>query len=153
LDSAEIHIREITPLDASEAALLSGELGYPVAPDVMRRRIEFLMRQPDHVIFVASFPEGIAGWISVAITHHLCVESRAEITALVVSSGLRSRGIGRRLVTRAEEWALSRGLNEMLVRSRVSREGAHRFYLREGYERTKTSAVFAKHLALDARVN
>ena len=108
MDSAQIHIREITPLDASEAALLSGELGYPVALDAMRHRIEFLTRQPDHAIFVASYPEGIAGWISVAIKHHLCVESRAEITALVVSSELRSRGIGRRLVMRAEEWGLSR---------------------------------------------
>jgi hypothetical protein len=26
------------------------------------------------------------------------------------------------------------------------REAAHRFYLREGYERTKTSAVFTKKL-------
>jgi GNAT superfamily N-acetyltransferase len=57
------------------------------------------------------------------------------------------------LVTRAEQWALSRGVKEMLVRSRISREDAHRFYLREGYERTKTSAVFGKHLASTARVN
>jgi len=32
------------------------------------------------------------------------------------------------------------------VTSRMSREGAHRFYLREGYERVKTSAVFEKIL-------
>ena len=34
----------------------------------------------------------------------------------------------------------------MTVSSRVTREGAHRFYLREGYELTKTSHVFAKPL-------
>ncbi len=136
----------MTPLDAPEAAILSAELGYPVTPDAMRSRIEYLMRQPDQAAFVALYPEGVAGWISVAISHHLCSESRAEITALIVSSGIRSRGIGRLLVERAEEWAASRGLKEMLVRSRVSREDAHRFYLREGYERTKTSAVFVKHL-------
>jgi GNAT superfamily N-acetyltransferase len=152
LDPADIRIREMTPLDAPEAALLSGELGYPVALDAMGRRIEYLMTQADHAIFVASYREGVAGWISVAISHHLCVESRAEITALVVSSGMRSRGIGRLLVERAEQWAGSRGLDEMLVRSRVSREDAHRFYLREGYERTKTSAVFTKHLTLAAQV-
>ena len=153
MEPVDIRIREITPLDAPEAALLSGELGYPVAPDAMRRRIEYLMREPDQVVFVASHREGIAGWISVEISHHLCVEPRAEITALVVSAGMRSRGIGRLLVERAEQWAASRGLNEMLVRSRVSRENAHRFYIREGYERTKTSAVFTKHLALAAQVN
>jgi GNAT superfamily N-acetyltransferase len=153
LDPLDIHIREMTPLDAPEVTLLSGELGYPVASDAMRRRIESLMRQPGQAAFVASYLEGVAGWISVEISHHLCVESRAEITALVVSSGMRSRGIGRLLVERAEQWAASRGLNEMLVRSRVAREDAHRFYLREGYARTKTSAVFTKHLALAAQVN
>jgi hypothetical protein len=34
----------------------------------------------------------------------------------------------------------------MTVSSRVTREGAHRFYLREGYELSKTSHVFAKPL-------
>jgi GNAT superfamily N-acetyltransferase len=153
LDPADIRIREITPLDAPQAAILCAELGYPATVDALRHRIEFLMCQPDHVVFVALYLEGVAGWVSVAITHQLCVESRAEITGLVVSSELRGRGIGRLLVERAEQWALSRGLKEMLVRSRVTREDAHRFYLREGYERTKTSAVFTKHLALAARVN
>jgi len=153
LGPADIRIREMTPPDAQEVALLSGELGYPVPLDVMRQRLEYLMGQPDHAIFVASYLDGVKGWISVAITHHLCVESRAEITALVVSPELRSRGIGRLLVLRAEQWAASRGLKEMLVRSRLGREDAHRFYLRDGYERTKTSAVFTKHLAPAPRVN
>jgi hypothetical protein len=34
----------------------------------------------------------------------------------------------------------------MLVRSQIKREDAHRFYLREGYVRTKTSVVFTKEL-------
>jgi hypothetical protein len=39
------------------------------------------------------------------------------------------------------------GLQRALVRSQVSREPAHRFYLREGYAHVKTSAVFEKRLA------
>jgi hypothetical protein len=34
----------------------------------------------------------------------------------------------------------------MQVRSRMSRERAHRFYEREGYEQVKTSVVFRKPL-------
>jgi GNAT superfamily N-acetyltransferase len=149
----DIRIREITPRDAPEAAVLCAELGYPVTVDALRHRIEYLMCQPDHVIFVACYLESVVGWIDVSIAHHLCAEPRGEIAGLVVSSGIRSQGIGRLLVARAEQWALSRGLKEMLVRSRTSREDAHRFYLREGYERTKTSAVFGKHLASAALVN
>lgn len=151
--SADIRIREITPQDAPEAAALSAELGYPVAVDAIRHRIEYLMYQPDHVIFVACRHEAVVGWIDVSIAHHLASDPRAEIGGLVVSSAVRSRGIGRLLVTRAEQWAVSRGLNEMLVRSRSTRDDAHRFYLREGYARTKTSAVFTKYLAPAAPVN
>ncbi|HVV44726.1 MAG TPA: GNAT family N-acetyltransferase, partial [Bryobacteraceae bacterium] len=107
----------MTPLDAPEAAILCAELGYPVTVEALRHRIEYLMCQPDHVIFVACYLEGVAGWIDVTIANYLHAEPRAEIAGLVVSSGLRSRGIGRLLVSRAEQWAVSRGLKEMLVRS------------------------------------
>jgi len=39
------------------------------------------------------------------------------------------------------------GLRRALVRSQIAREAAHRFYLREGYARIKTSAVFEKDLS------
>lgn len=150
---SDIRIREITPLDAPEASILCAELGYPVTVDALRHRIEYLMCQPDHVIFVACVEQAVVGWIDVTIAHVLASEPRAEIAGLVVSPAMRSRGIGHMLVMRAEQWAFSRGLKDMLVRSRVSREDAHRFYLREGYARTKTSAVFTKHLAPASRVH
>jgi GNAT superfamily N-acetyltransferase len=64
-----------------------------------------------------------------------------------VSSGFRSRGIGHLLIACAERWAVEQGLKMILVRSRDTREAAHRFYLREGFARTKTSAVFSKNRA------
>lgn len=72
---------------------------------------------------------------------------RAEIGGLVVSAPARGRCVGAQLVARAEAWAREQGLSAILVRSQIAREDAHRFYLREGYQRTKTSAVFTKPLA------
>lgn len=140
-------IREIALADASAAAALTGELGYSVSADIMRRRIEVLIGLPDRAIYVACLNGEVVGWVDVSETLHLAVERRAEIGGLVVSSQVRSHGIGRGLVARAEDWARHRGLTSVLVRSRDSRERAHRFYLREGYERTKTSAVFTKRLS------
>ena len=140
----DLHLREITPADAPAAASLSGELGYPASPQVMQQRIASL--SPDHVVFVACLNGELAAWIDVSVTHHLQSDPRAEIGGLVVSSKLRSRGIGRALVARAEQWALERGLKSVVVRSQIAREAAHNFYLREGYARTKTSAVFTKQL-------
>lgn len=133
-------------MDAAAAASLSGELGYPVSSEEMKRRIELLARMPDHAVYVACISGALVGWIHVQVSHHLQAEPRAEIGGLVVSSEVRSRGIGRRLVALAEEWALRQGLKGIVVRSRATREAAHRFYLREGYTQTKTSAVFTKTL-------
>ncbi len=140
-------VREITSTDAEAAADLSAQLGYPVSADVMRTRIQALDNITDHVVYVACDSDVVVGWIDVAVTHHLQAETYAEIGGLVVSQNCRSKGIGRELLAKAEEWARSRGLKNTLVRSRTTREAAHRFYLREGYEQTKTSAVFSKPLS------
>jgi GNAT superfamily N-acetyltransferase len=139
-------IREIAPKDAAAAARLTGELGYATSVEVIRQRIECLVRFADRVVYAACLSGEVVGWIDVSAAHHLQSEPRAEIGGLVVASEARSSGIGRRLVERAEEWAVQRGLKSILVRSQVAREAAHRFYLREGYERIKTSAVFTKKL-------
>jgi len=141
-----IVVREIAAADAGAAARLSGELGYPASVETMRQRIESLAGSVDRAVFVACLDEEVVGWIDVGVIHHLQAEARAEIGGLVVASEARGGGIGRRLLARAEEWALERGLAKVVVRSQIAREGAHRFYLREGYERTKTSAVFTKML-------
>ncbi|HSR08960.1 MAG TPA: GNAT family N-acetyltransferase [Bryobacteraceae bacterium] len=140
----DLQVREITLADATAAASLSGELGYPTSPEVMQQRIASL--SPDHVVYVAYLAGEVAGWIDVSVTHHLQSEPRAEIGGLVVASKLRSRGIGSALVARAEQWARGRGLQSVVVRSQIAREAAHNFYLREGYARTKTSAVFTKQI-------
>ena len=140
-------LREIAPADAEAAARLSGELGYPVSAQEMAARIRAQIALPGHVIYVACTPEeDVVGWIDVHITHHLQAAPRAEIGGLVVASGARSRGIGRRLVAQAELWAAACGMTQIVVRSQIARERAHQFYLREGYERTKISAVFSKDL-------
>jgi GNAT superfamily N-acetyltransferase len=139
-------IREANAADVKELCDLSAELGYPSQPDTMQRRIEVLTRLADHAVYVASIDGELAGWIHIAIVHHLQADSRAEIGGLVVGAKARSKGIGRELVARAEEWASRRGVSSVVVRSQIARLDAHRFYLREGYKQTKTSAIFTKVL-------
>jgi ribosomal protein S18 acetylase RimI-like enzyme len=147
----DIEIREIRPTDADAAAELSGQLGYPVSAEVMKQRIEAALALSDHFVVVACTfnPERVVGWIDVSVVHHLQNEPFGEIGGLVVASDCRNLGIGQKLVRHAEEWIrANKKITRMVVRSQVSREAAHRFYLREGYTRWKTSAVFSKELNL-----
>jgi GNAT superfamily N-acetyltransferase len=66
--------------------------------------------------------------------------------ALVVADGSRNRGVGRDLLVAAEQWASDRGCERLMVATRITREDAHRFYRREGYELDKTSHIFEKPL-------
>lgn len=146
---SSVSIREISPADAEPVARLSGELGYPVSTTAMERRIRETRELPNHVVYVACLlnPERVVGWIDVSIAHHLQSEPYGEIGGLVVSSECRNLGIGQKLVRRGEVWvAQKEGMNRMVVRSQVTREAAHRFYLREGYTHWKNSAVFSKEL-------
>lgn len=141
-----IAVRPIEPADAAAAARLSGVLGYPADTLAMAARIARLSASRDHGVFVACAGDDVIGWIHVSAVEHMQSEPRAEIGGLVVDDGWRSQGVGARLVERAETWARDAGFAELLVRSQIAREAAHRFYLREGFTRTKTSAVFSKRL-------
>ena len=65
-------------------------------------------------------------------------------TRLVVSENARRQGIGRALVTRAEDWASEHGYTEVRLRSGLHRTEAHEFYKSIGYELAKTSHIFRK---------
>jgi GNAT superfamily N-acetyltransferase len=145
--NASLFLREIALDDAEAAAKLSGELGYPVSVSAMQHRIETIKALEDHVVYVACVSDTVVGWIDVGIVHHLQSDPSGEIGGLVVSSDCRNRGIGKKLIAQAEQWVAHQGISRMVVRSRIARETAHRFYLREGYSRTKTSAVFSKELS------
>lgn len=145
-----LQIRPIDADDAEAAAALSGELGYPVSAVDMRTRLASLLAMPDHGVFVACREGAVLGWIHVAAVQHLQSDPRAEIGGLVVTASARSQRVGARLVAAAEQWARDRGFATIVVRSQIMRDDAHRFYLREGYERTKTSAVFTKSVVAGA---
>jgi GNAT superfamily N-acetyltransferase len=137
-------IRRLTADDAEAAAELSGELGYPCPSEDLRERIEELSCTADRVAFAAVVDGQIVGWIDAAMERHLQYAASAVIGGLVVREDMRGRGVGRRLCVEVEEWARSKSVPVVRVRSQIKREDAHRFYLRDGYSKVKTSLVFEK---------
>ena len=107
------------------------------------------MPDPAHRFYVAVLPEtGVAGWIHFFL--HKVVESdlRVEIAGLVVDETCRGRGVGKALMSRAEEWAREQGCRAVSLRSNVVRQEAHGFYQGLGYTILKTQHAFRKNLYL-----
>ena len=141
-----VTIRPIQPGDAPQVAQLCHQLGYVRSPTDIDRWILGLPSRADiQAAFVACLEDRVVGWIEISVVHHLQSAPHTLIGGLVVEDGLRGQNIGRMLCREVEEWTWSRGLESVVVTSRSTRAGAHRFYLRDGYTPVKTSEVFAKH--------
>jgi GNAT superfamily N-acetyltransferase len=140
-----VWIREMQTDDAEAVAELTSQLGYERTVAEIRQWIAGLNSVLDRqAAFVACFGEKVVGWVEVSLERRLQSPVFALIGGLVVGAEYRNRRIGRLLCERAEAWGFVRGATTLRVTSRSTRSEAHRFYVREGFELVKTSAVFEK---------
>lgn len=144
---SQVTIRQVKAEDAEDIARLSEQLGYPATPEQMHRRIiEMLSSQHDKVFVAISLDGAVVGWIHVFAAMRLESEPFAEIGGIVVDSDHRNQGIGKKLLARTEQWAVKKNLTRLRVRSRTSRDEAHRFFKNFGFTQSKTQQIFDKPL-------
>lgn len=142
-----LRIRARKPDDDERIAELAGQLGYPGSSREVRTRLD-RMRDPDQYgLYVAVLDGRVVGWIGLYIFRTVETDGHAEISGLVVDDACRSRGVGAALVRAGEAWARERGCDTITVRTNVTRERAHAFYRREGYEWAKRQETFKKRLS------
>jgi GNAT superfamily N-acetyltransferase len=141
-----VSIRLARREDAAAIAALATQLGYPSAPKEVERRLASILESADHAAYVAEAGGQVAAWIHAFVCRLLETDPHVEIGGLVVDEGFRGQGAGRRLVEQAEDWARRKGYRIVHVRSNIIRKGAHDFYERLGYSKTKTQDAFQKIL-------
>ena len=139
-------IRPALATDADAIAALTTELGYPASRDQIFARLKALTQRDSYYVAVAEVSSVVVGWV--AAERRLLLESgeRAELVGLVVGAHARRAGIGKALVSAAEQWAAGQGLQAIGVRSNVLRPEAHPFYESLGYVRAKTQHAYSKKL-------
>jgi ribosomal protein S18 acetylase RimI-like enzyme len=143
----ELKIRKAKMTDASRLAELAGQLGYPSTKKQMMTRLKAVLGDKTDICLVAeSRGLGVVGWVHVSTTPLLEVERRAEVNGLVVDEAGRSLGLGKALLSAAEDWAKQMKCKSMSVRSNVLRLRAHEFYDKNGYEHYKTQKAFRKKI-------
>lgn len=143
----EAMIREATVEDVPSLAELCAELGYQVSAEDLLERLQQVICDEDHAVFVGEVEGKVCGWIHVSIHKTLVIERQAHILGLVVKEELRRHGIGRKLLTRAEEWGImAHQCRKIGLKSNVVRQDAHLFYENLGYQNVKTQYVFNKSL-------
>ena len=140
-------IRTASETDAETIAHLSCALGYATTGEVIRSRLRALLGSHNDLVIVAvDNSDALIGWLQAHASHVLESGFRVEITGLIVSPEARRLGVGRTLVSAAEQWARKLGAEAIVVRSNVQRTESHAFYPSLGYDTTKTQKVYRKNL-------
>jgi len=130
-------IREANSSDAVELAALMCDLGYQTKRAEMQMRLRSILKNPAYKTFVAEMNGALCGMIgTVSNASYLHNDLNGRIIALVVSSKMRRRGIGRELIAAAEKDFARRKITRVTLTARFEREEAHRFYEKLGYSRT-----------------
>jgi GNAT superfamily N-acetyltransferase len=141
-----MRLRPPLPSDAPALAALAGELGYPTSGEELLGRLAALHPRDAAVIVSTDADDRPTGWCHVEMRRTLVEPMSALIVGLVIGEGHRSAGIGAELLAAAERWARSRSCQRLVVATRITRERAHRFYAREGFEVSKASYFLTKVL-------
>jgi GNAT superfamily N-acetyltransferase len=149
MNELSLLIRPADNADSQAISVLLEQLGYPTPADDVPRRLKAVTEFGDAIAMVAEDPaRGVVG----LITSHVfpSVHSPhpvAWLTTLVTLDAVRGQGVGSKLVSFVEDWALTRGADRIAVTSANHREWAHKFYLDRGYE--MTGRRFIKTLAAE----
>jgi ribosomal protein S18 acetylase RimI-like enzyme len=111
------------------------------------RSIEIMKEKSENQTFLAVNEEGKAvGYILTGIDYYVGTKPFAEIIQLLVDKNYRSLGIGASLIDHVEKYYKVSGIEEIHLHSRVERERAHTFYLKNGFIEYKQSKFFLKPL-------
>jgi GNAT superfamily N-acetyltransferase len=128
--------------DVEEINRLSEQWGYPSTHEKMKRCLQEILENKDHVVFVLTNQHQITGWIHGIYSLRIESGSFVEIGGLVIDLAFRRRGLGKLLVDKIIEWSLSRNCRTIRVRCNIIRKEANAFYHSIGFEEIKQQWVY-----------
>ena len=102
---------------------------------VKQRAIYDENQKNSNIIYLLAFendePAGFISCHAQWLLHHAALIG--EIQEMIVAEKFRSKGVGKLLLAELTQLAKSKGIDQLEVTSSKKREGAHRFYMREGF--------------------
>lgn len=120
-------------------------LGYDYPIELTRKRLAMVLDAGRDRLLVAELDGDIVGYIHCADYDCIYQPPLKNILALAVLEQVRGRGVGKLLLTAAEDWARECDCKGVRLVSGFNRMGAHGFYLACGYTDRKNQKNFIKY--------
>lgn len=134
----EVKIRPARLEDAAALTELNRDaMGYDYPGEKTKIQLEKLLSDGKNGIFVAETAGEVVGYVHLVDYDLLYSDHLKNIMGIAVRSDCRRMGIGKMLLTAAEEWARASGAAGVRLVSGSTRTGAHAFYRSLGYEGNK----------------
>ena len=127
---------------------LFGEWDKNVAFDkkVFEDSLNLILEQNRSKILLALDGEKLLGYAQITPIVWLGFEPYIELDQLLVAEDCRGKGIGKELLKKVEEIALSEDIRVIKLSSQVQRTKTHLFYENFGYQYTKISKFYEKKI-------
>ena len=141
-----MNVRKANINDASAICrICTDDLGYECSEELVFNRLKNIDSSRE-AVFAAEIDSAVVGYIHAEIYNTLYFQSMINILGLAVSHDHRRQGIGRALISRAENWGKEHGITIVRLNSGYSRKEAHEFYRAMGYDDEKLQMRFLKNL-------
>ncbi len=142
----EFEIRTAALSDSAAIAEISrNDLGYAECSDLLvEQNLRMSLENPREKVFVAVSGELVAGYIHIESYQCLYSEKLGNILGLAVRGNCQRKGIGKKLLIAAEDWAKQQKLTGIRLNSSAFRTGAHEFYRSQGFLSVKQQIRFIK---------
>ena len=107
-------------------------------PEPYYSAFEKIDRDPNHELMVAELHGEVVGTLHLMVLSSISFQGglRAQVESVRVDRRMRGRGIGGAMMKWAVEKAKARGAHIVQLTTHKSREDAHRFYERLGFEKS-----------------
>lgn len=128
-------IREAGPGDALAIEALYRELMDDESIRVAPEQVTALAGMPESYLLVAEIEGAVCATVLLTICPDIMWGSQpfGVLENVVVSQAMRGRGVGRRLLSRAEELVVAHDGTKLMLLSNVKREDAHGFFRHCGF--------------------
>ena len=132
----QLFLREVQISDTVALMSLMAQLGYAIDEKTLSENIQQYRQQAKQKSWVAEIAGQVIGCIAVAITDYLHRRgSFLRVMTLVVAQEHRRSGVGKSLISFAEQFSIEQGCVKIELTTAMHREklGSHQFYQSLGY--------------------
>jgi N-acetylglutamate synthase-like GNAT family acetyltransferase len=141
-----MEIREAIIDDIKSIQELSLQLGYNYPIKKMKLKLNQILNNPEHIILIALKNNQVIGYIHVEIYRVLYADDLLNILGIVVDKSCRNQGVGTTLLKSTEKLSIKLNCRGIRANSGASREKAHLFYKRNGFDNEKDQKRFIKYI-------